>query len=236
MSIRMTPPKQPHSMNVVINACTGNGWYKRGQARLVESLRDTGYTGDILSWCDAPINRHFDPSHPYTIKGAAFAEASKKGYKNILWLDCSIIAIKSINPLFELINTEGKYFWKSGWNMAQTATDTDLEFAGWTRDQAELLHECASGIVGLNMHDSQVGRLASIFMWAQAAGVCSTSRKHDNQSKDPRFKFARQDQTAFSIAFHKAGFKNEEMFEQNIHSAFYGTELNESVSLIVHGM
>jgi hypothetical protein len=222
-------------MNVVINAAYGS-WYKKGQDRLIKSLRANSYEGDILTWCDELINPNFDPAHPYTIKSAAFIEAIKKGYTNILWLDCSIKAVKNIDPLFELIQREGVYFWRSGWNMAQSAADSDLEFAGWTRDEAEKLYECASGMVGLNMNDRRVKLLFDIFLDAHRAGVCNTSRHHDNQSSDPRFKFARQDQTAFSIAFHKSGFTNEQMYDQNIYSAFHGQNINESVSLIVHGM
>jgi hypothetical protein len=222
-------------MNVVINAAW-KGWYSEGQKRLVESLRDTGYTGDIMTWNNEVINNHHNPNRPYTIKAAAWIEALKKGYTRILWLDCSIYAVKNIDAMFDLIRREGKYFWKSGWNLAQSSADSDLEFAGITRDEAEHLHECASGIVGLDLNNPKCRVVLDIFIKANLAGVCSTSRLHNNQSQDPRFKFARQDQTAMTIAYHKAGFKNEEMYEQNVYSSFYQKTYNESVHLIVHGM
>lgn len=222
-------------MRAVINAAYGK-WYPKGQKRLVESLRDTGYTGDILTWTNQIINGYHDPSCPYSIKPAAFIEAIKKGYTEILWLDSSIYAVKSIEPVFDLIERDGIYLWKSGWNLAQTATDKDLEFAGYTRDEAEHLHECASGIVGLNRNKRKVIDLMSIYLDAKRAGVFCTSRNHDNQSSDPRFKFGRQDQTAMTIAFHKAGFTNEDMHEQNVYSSFFQESYNESVCLVVHGL
>lgn len=222
-------------MNVVINSAYGS-WYPKGQKRLVESLRSTGYDGDILTWTNEVINKHHDPKFPYTMKAAAFVEAIKKGYTRILWIDSSVYAIKNIEAIFQEMEKRKVYFWKSGWNLAQTAADSDLNWAGITRDEAELLHECASGIVGINLAHHKSRLLMSIFLDANLAGVCSTSRFHDNQSKDPRFKFARQDQTAFTIAFHKAGFKNEDMFEQNVHCSFVQESYKESVSLVVHGL
>lgn len=222
-------------MNVVINAAW-KGWYSRGQARLVDSLRTNGYQGDILTWTDEVINKHHDPKFPYTMKAAAFVEAIKKGYTNILWLDCSAWSVKNITPFFDLIQQESVYFWRSGWNLAQSAADSDLEFAGWTRDEAEKLYECASGMVGLNMNDPRVRRLVNIFVDANREGVCSTSRYHDNQSKDPRFKFARQDQTALTIAYHKVGFTNEEMYEAGMYSIYHGAPINESVFFSMQGM
>ncbi len=222
-------------MNVVINAAYGS-WYPKGQQRLVDSLRNTGYMGDILTYCNEPINEHFNPKNPYTIKAATFIEAIKKGYTNILWLDCSVWALKNITPFFDLIEEESVYFWRSGWNLAQSAADSDLKFAGWTRDEAELLYECASGMVGLNMKDHRVKKLMEIFIDANSKGVCSTSRHHSGQSTDPRFKFARQDQTALSIAYHKVGFKNDGMYEPGTYSAYWDHDINDNVYLAMRGM
>lgn len=222
-------------MNVVINSAFGS-WYPKGQKRLVESLRATGYEGDILTWTNEVINAHHKKEHPYTMKAAAFVEAIKKGYTHILWLDSSVYAIKNVSVMFYLIEQKGMYFWKSGWNLAQTAADSDLSWAGIHRDEAELMHECASGIVGINTNISKARYLLDVFMDANKAGVCNTSRLHANQSTDPRFKFARQDQTAFTIAFHKAGYKNEQMFEQGIYSSFPQESYQKTVALVVHGM
>lgn len=222
-------------MNCIINASYGS-WYPKGQKRLVESLRLNGYTGDILTWTNEVINTYHMPEHPYTMKAAALIEAIKKGYTHIFWMDASVYAIKDVTPLFDLIDKDGVFFWKSGWNLAQTAADSDLAWAGITRDEAELLHECASGIIGLNTRKPKVRHLISVFMDANKNGVCSTSRFHSNQSSDPRFKFARQDQTAFTIAYHKAGFTNEQMFEQNVYASFFQQSYNESVKLVIHGM
>jgi hypothetical protein len=220
-------------MNVVINSAYGS-WYPKGQQRLLNSLRDTGYHGDIRLWNNEVINEHHDPLHPYTMKAAAFVEAQRRGFKNILWMDSSVWAIKNIMPLFDLIEREGMFFWKSGWNLAHTATDKDLQIGGFTRDEAEKLHECASGVVGLNLEKTK--NLFDLFVDYNSLGVCSTSRHHDNQSKDPRFKFGRQDQTAFTMAFYKSGFTK--MFDPGVYCDYQQDEktYNESVLLLIRGM
>jgi hypothetical protein len=221
-------------MNVVINAAWGSG-YSRGQKRLIASLRSHGYEGDILTFDNVKINEHHDVNHPYTMKAAAFVEAIKKGYSNILWLDCSILATRDITPFFQLIREESAYFWQSGWRLSDSATDKDLEYAGFTRDQAEQMIECASGIVGLDMTNRDARRLFYTFLDANDHGVCSTSRLHANQSKDPRFKWGRQDQTAFTIAFHKTGFTR--MYEAGQYSSYWEKDkkYSDSVYFLVKG-
>ena len=219
-------------MRCIVNAAYGS-WYPKGQERMIKTVREYGYTGDIITDYH---NEHFDPKSPYTVKAAAMVNAMRKGYTTLLWLDCSVFALKNIDPLFELIEKESVYFWRSGWNLAQSAADSDLAYAGWTRDEAELLYECASGMVGVNLLDQRVRRLMDIFIDANSKGVCSTSRHHDNQSKDPRFKFARQDQTALTIAYHKVGFTNEQMYESRVYSAYWDHDINDKVLLAMKGM
>ena len=64
----------------------------------------------------------------------------------------------------------------------------------------------------------------------------STSRLHANQSADSRFLFARQDQTAASLAFHKVGYQT--MYEQNIFSMYQqdNVPVPNSVYFLMRGM
>lgn len=223
------------SKSCVINAAWKK-WYPRGQKRLVESLVYHGFGGTILTWTNDHINGHFDERHPYTIKAAALAQAINDGYRQILWLDCSVWCVQNPNKLFDVINDEGVFMWRSGFSLGQTATDSDLKFAGISRDEAMNQQECASSMVGLNLDNPQAQKLADIFIEANRSGVCSTSREHDNQSADPRFLFARQDQTAFTIAFHKAGFTK--MYESGQYTAYYEPhkEFNKSVIFFMQGL
>jgi len=219
----------------IINAAWQK-WYPRGQKRLVESLRYHGFAGTILTWTNEHINGHFDERHPYTIKAAALAQAMNDGYKQILWLDCSVWCAQNPNDFFQIIQDEGVFMWKSGYNLCQTAADSDLQFAGISRDDAVNLDECASSMVGINLDNPKGLRVAETFIEANRAGVCSTSREHAEQSSDPRFLFARQDQTAFTIAFHKSGFTK--MYEPGEYTAYYepNKEFKKSIVFFMQGL
>lgn len=223
-------------MNVIINAAYGY-WYPEGQKRLVESLR--GKTDwKIITWSEETINAFFDPECPYTIKAAAWAEALRLGAKKILWLDCSVWAIKDIVEIEDIITNEGGYFWSSGFNLAQTANDFSLKWAGLNRDQAEQMSELASSMFGVNLEDERGKKFSDLFLQMATDKVFHGSRQHDHQSEDKRFLFHRQDQTAASIAFHKSGFKK--MYAPEVYSSYNDPnnkkEFNKSVCLIMQGM
>jgi hypothetical protein len=216
----------------LINAGYG-GWYSKGSERLERSLIYHGWSYDMFFWRDQPINDHFNPERPYTIKAAAIAEAIKMGYTRIIWADCSVWAVNDPNKLMDIVNEEAGYFCTSGFNLAQTATDKDLEFAELTRDQAEKMLEVSSGLLGINIENPKGQIFIDTYFKAKAAGVFDSSRHHNGGSKDPRFLHARQDQTAATIAFHKAGFNKIHSFGD--HWDYYPNNIDK-VLLTMRGM
>lgn len=217
----------------IINASWG-GWYHKGSDRLKQSLIYHGFHHDILIWKNEKINYYFDESQPYTIKLAALHEAINLGYTHILWLDSSVWALQNPEKIFDIINEEGGYFWKSGFNMAQCSSDSDLYFANWSRDYAETLPELSSSMFGLNLNNPNSKEFVKVFTEAKNHGVFGTSRYHDNGSSDSRFLHARQDQTAASIAFYKSGFNK--MYDPSIYSEYYSDNINKSVIFTMRGM
>ena len=66
-------------------------------------------------------------------------------------------------------------------------------------------------------------------------GVFGTSRFHNNGSKDHRYLFGRQDQTASNIAFYKSGF--DKMYEQGVYSVYDDTGVeNDTIIFRMRGM
>jgi hypothetical protein len=189
----------------LVNAAWG-GWYSKGSERLERSLIHHGWAYDMFFWRDEVINEYFDHNQPYTIKAAAIMEAVNRGYTRIIWADCSFWAVNNPNPIMDIVNGEAGYFWSSGYNLAQTAGDKDLQFAEMTRDYAEKLPELSSSLFGINIENPKGQIFLKTFLEAKEAGVFGTSREHNNASQDKRFKFSRQDQTAATIAFYKAGY------------------------------
>lgn len=187
--------------------CAGiGGWYSAGIDRLEKSLNFHGYPGDAIFWRNEyPPHCPTHQENPYAFKIAAFREAYRRGYRQVMWLDCSMWAIQNPMPIFDIIVDKGVFAFRSGYNCAQTCPDNLLQEINITRDAAEQIPETATGIVGINF-DNPDG--AAVFdIWADLCdrGFFINSRTHNpNESADPRFLFGRQDQSAFSMALYKA--------------------------------
>lgn len=190
----------------IIN-CGIGGWYKVGSERLEKSLSFNGYAGDAIYWRnELPPNCPPHDHNPYAFKIYAFREAFRRGYKIVCWLDCSFWAIQNVMPIFDIINDKGVFAFRSGYNCAQTCPDNLLASVGISRDEAETIPETATGIVGLNIDNPDGKKVFEYWEDFCDSGLFRNNRVHDlNDSKDPRFKHGRQDQSAFSMALYKAG-------------------------------
>ncbi len=203
----------------IVNAWVGGGWYPKGQERLARSLIFHGSTADPLFFQGGwPVGGYNEDCY-YNIKASCIEKAIELGYKRILWLDCSVWAVSDPMAMWDVINDDGYFLWKSGFNCAQVCSDRCLEYFGVTRDEAELMDDCSTSIFGVNM-DNPTGR-QFIEMWIQSAkdGIFESSRHRDERdSKDQRFLFARQDQMCASVIAGKLGMK---MHNPNELTAYY---------------
>lgn len=194
------------SKRCIINAYAGAGWYKDGQDRLRQSVPD-GI--DLLLFNDAELSEsiYYKASCLYTIKSASIHKAIIMGYTQILWLDCSVQIISDLQPLWDIINKDGYFFMAGGWNCAQECNDMSLNYFGYSRDNAELLHSLWSCIFAFDLNNKKAKEVCDLFLQSALDGVFNGSRQHDGQSDDKRFMHHRQDQSALSLAFHKIGLK-----------------------------
>jgi hypothetical protein len=186
---------------IVTNPTPKGQLYPAKQERLCRSLKPR-FKGKILRWSEFP-NNNYDKAYPWNIKAAACEEAMKQGYKQILWLDAPIVAVRDISPVFDLIKKHGYLTMQNGvWNCAQTVSDACLSYFNVSRDEAEKISECQSGIMGFDLNNPKGKALLEKFIQAHKDGAGNGSRFHDNQSSDPRFKFHRQDQSVLSLSSH----------------------------------
>lgn len=219
----------------VIISCGVGGWYGQGVRRLERSLNFEGWAGSILAWKDEyPPNSHNHNDVPYYFKIAAFDEALRQGYRNIMWVDASFWAVKNPKPIFDLIATKGVYLFRSGYNLAQSVNDTALNAVGISRDEAEKEHEYASGCVALNFDNPDGKHLYDRWKEYMEAGLSKGSRNHDGQSSDTRFLHHRQDQSCLSLAAYKLGIKPTLMYDA---VAYKNTNFNpEELIFFIEGM
>lgn len=187
----------------IINAGLGN-WYPKGSERLKKSLNYTGFTGEVLIYDSFPDNG-FNKENKYNIKAACLQDAIEKGYTHILWADCSMWAINDPMPIFDIMNDKGFYAETNGNNCAQECNDFVLNEFQITRDEAEKISMCSSGLIGVNIENELGKCFAEQWIQASKNSLFNGSREHDSQSKDKRFLYHRQDQSVASLIINKLG-------------------------------
>lgn len=189
----------------VLNAYVGESWYHKGQARLLASLQLHAPDVDHLMYSAGWPLPGYDSTCHYNIKACALEDAIARGYRQILWADCSAWAVQPLDPIWNLSDERGHYFWTSGYNCAQTCSDLCLEYFGVDRDTAETYADVGTGLIVLNLDNPVTFEFARRWIRAAKDGVFHGSRLHADQSQDPRFLFHRQDQSAASILANLLG-------------------------------
>ena len=191
----------------VIISCGVGGWYAAGIDRMERSLIHHGYAGDFLLYRNEyPPNCPTHEENPYAFKIYAFKEAFNRGYKTVMWLDCSFWCIKHPMTLFDIVIENGIFAFRSGYNCANTCPDNLLDDVGIGRDLAETIPETATGIVGLHIDNPDAKKVFEYWEDFCNRGLFKNSRTHNlSESLDPRFLFGRQDQSGFTMSLYKAG-------------------------------
>jgi hypothetical protein len=187
-------------------------WYLQGVDRLVGSLQRTGWTGDKIARKKVPAGCPDPKAVRCAFKYYLMHEMAEKGYTQILWLDSSMWAVRSIEPIFERIATDGYYLVQQGWNTGQWCADSALAPLGITREESFDIPQLVGGISGVNLeHD--LGRQFYEEMWRLArektAFIGPRSKSQGFCSNDPRVLGHRSDQTCASVVAHKLGMKGD---------------------------
>ena len=125
----------PSSKRCILNVATDR--YVPLQARLVKSLSSRGWTGGTLTWTEQlPPGSPPHDAAPYGFKLYAIADALRKGFTSLLWLDAPCFAAGPLDPVFETIERDGHCFASGGERLGNWASDDCLRAFGISRDQA----------------------------------------------------------------------------------------------------
>ena len=214
------------------------GHYSAGIDRLERSLYFEGFAGDMRFWRDEyPFGcaRH-EGDGQYNFKVHCFNEMFLSGKKVVVWADASFWAVKNPMPLFDYVNEKGIYFFKSGYSLAETATDKLLAYAGVTREELVDVSEFATGLIGINIDNPLGSEFFTQWKQYMEDGMFGGSRFHDlNDSAHPMFKFSRQDQSAASMILYKMGVKSAG--EEQDFQAYKGTGYNpDKILFFIQGL
>ena len=173
----------------VINLSTEK--YYAGQDRLIKSIKEhTNY--DLITFMG--VDEVGAPPHKdnnYAFKPFTFIKAYEAGYRQILWLDASIRAIKDIKPIFDIIDKDGYFFQHSGLPNSRWTNDKALEYFG--TNEGDML---SSGVLGLDLDNPLAYQFFDQWCEAMRNGIFNGDWNNH-----------RHDQTCASLIAHKLGMK-----------------------------
>lgn len=140
-------------MKIVVISVGVGSWHPRGIDRLESTLKKSGYKGDIKLWKDEyPPN---SPSHqeiPYAFKASAFQWAIDNNYDYALWLDSAIYVENNIEPIIDYIKENEYLIFNSASNTGSWSTDEQLNFFGYSREDAFKLPHAIACIIGFKLN------------------------------------------------------------------------------------
>jgi hypothetical protein len=192
----------------IVNFANG-AWYPRGQTRLRKSLVETGFTGDFFGYQQySEIDCPPHSSVPYAFKTYCLGRMRGLGYDAAIYVDASVWAVKSWEPIWDMIEKQGYYIEAAGAWTGNWTKDSVLEKFGVTRDQAMTIPMFSAGFTGLNFHND----LANEFL-TQWHSYCvdhesfkgTWGNENGQMSKDPRCKGHRHDMSVASLLAWKLG-------------------------------
>jgi hypothetical protein len=219
----------------IISCGVGHGHYHVGIDRLAKSLNFVGWAGETILRKDYPPNspEHIGDSQ-YNFKVWAFEEAFSLGYEVVIWCDSSFYAVENPMPLFDYVNDNGIYFFKSGYSLAETATDRLCDYAGVKRSDLVNVSEFATGLIGINILNPYGKEFFENWKQYMLDGMFGGNRVYDPaDSQDPIFKFSRQDQSCAAMVLHKMGVTY--CGEDKDFQAYKGTNYNPDKILFFIG-
>jgi hypothetical protein len=179
--------------NCLVLYASFNLHYPDGLKRLIKSVKESDFKGHILyhigGWPDLKGGSLKLAHVPYAFKVCCFKEAQKLGYKRILWLDCSVIPLVSLNTIFAMIKEKGYFSIKNSHKVGPYCNAQAASYFGYTLEETNHILSCQAGFLGVDLTTEHGKKI--IDLWYQAA-------KDENA-----FYSSRPEQNALSLILYK---------------------------------
>lgn len=185
-----------------------SAWYPRGQLRLLNSLKEVGYTGDVFAFSDE--SQIGAPSHqesPYAFKPFALKYVQERGYDCVIWCDTSVWAIKPITPMFTEIATFGHMFFHNA-GAGYYSSDASLKSFGIDREESFKIDMLMGICMGWDLRTEKCKEFLKRWLEKAVDGVTfpgAWTNANYEVSNDPRVQGHRHDQTAATFIAHQLG-------------------------------
>lgn len=181
--------------------------FVKGQERLVKSLMDNHYQGDILTFNTyEEIGSKTHTEVPYGFKVFAIEKARQMGYDVVLYCDASLYAIKDVMPIIKYIIENGHLMELCGFSAGQYCSDTCLNELNITREEAFDISLYSAGFTGINFKNPiSLDFFEQWFYHAkrEKAFIGDWNNNNKQCSEDERCLGHRHDQSVASIIAHQ---------------------------------
>jgi len=139
-------------MRAIITFANDRGNYKKGVHRLYESLIkfDNNHFSPFYGEESVGSPNHLD--NPYAFKVYCWQKVIDRGYKKILWLDASVVAVNNLQPVWDKIDEQGYIMQYAGHLVGSWCNDRTLSYFDLTREQAMSIPMYGNaGFLGLDL-------------------------------------------------------------------------------------
>ena len=142
-----------------------SNWYPAGSRRLAGSMKVFGDgTIDLLQSVGGyPAGCPKHEERPFAFKAHMLRMATDRGYRTIVWADCSVWAVGMLAPYFAEIERAGFIWMNDGWSIGQWSSDRCLSYYGWDRETALRRPALTTMLWGVSMDSPAVAAWADDF-------------------------------------------------------------------------
>ena len=216
-------------MRTVVTFADGAGNYLKQMARLENSLRQTGFEGNIKTLNDyGHIGSKLHNEVPYQFKAFSIEKARQEFGGLILWCDSPVYAKKNIDAVFKYIEKNGFLFFDNiGYSVGDYTSDICLKYFAIDRNQAFEIQMVMACVMGFDFSNPKANEIFEEYLQLakeEETYMGSWTNVNAEVSSDLRCKGHRHDQSVISLILHKHGIK-----PLHAQSTFFAYETHRQV-------
>lgn len=126
----------------IVNLSTKKFW--KGQVRLRQRLTGLTDADTFFFMKESEVGSPLQTENNYAFKVYAIDKIREKGYTQILWVDASMLPIKNIDSVFEIIEQDGYFFQNGGWKNKDWTNEHAKVYFG--TDDGDMMAACCFGL------------------------------------------------------------------------------------------
>lgn len=197
----------------IISYANGPEWYpcQDRQRRFMWNHWDIGREDSIFLCRPGRMKFEKDPTLRCDFKVHALVWLSYY-FDMGIWMDSSAWPVADVQPLWDIIETDGYLFLDSGFMVGNWMSDAALDVLGISRDDVMEMESISGGLIGLDFRKPHAGDLLdkmqeyiqASFCYKAEDGAWIRDNKDQIYSTDPRCKGMRQ-QAYFTYIINNLG-------------------------------